>query len=457
MLKKTALLFITILILTSLTAQADEASLTKAIKSYKHKGTQISVAVHDARKGKELYTHNSHKALNPASTMKVITSVVALNTLGGWFKYETDFTTDAISKGTAYNLYVKGTGDPSFVEERLWRVAKELKVRGINNIEGNLIIDNSLFNDFNFSGKEANSSRAYNAKLSPFAVNFNSFAVVARNENGRVQAHVDPPTSHFKLKSNIKAKGHSLSVQRNFQQGIEHVQASGGVSKEKVKYANVSDPVQYAGTTFIWVLKQLDINFKGKVRSGIAKGTKTIIKDKSKALSLILRDLNKYSNNFTAEMVLKTLAAHKLGAPGSTEKGTLSLKRFMKEQGLDNTEYAIYNGSGLSRNNRLSAHALNTALMAAYQNTKIRSDLISSFSIAGTDGTLRSRLRDPRLKGNVKAKTGTLSDTTALSGYIEAKSGKMLAFTILVNAPAAGSGKFYALQEKILLDTYNSF
>ncbi|MBU0506548.1 MAG: D-alanyl-D-alanine carboxypeptidase/D-alanyl-D-alanine-endopeptidase [bacterium] len=457
MLRKTALLLLTIFLLTPQTSQANETSLNKVIKDYSHKGTQISVAVHDARKGNELYTHNSHNALNPASTMKVITSVVALNTLGGWFAYETSFTTDAISKGTAYNLYIKGTGDPSFVEERLWRVAKELKVRGINNIEGNLIIDNSLFNDFNFSGKEENNSRAYNAKLSPFAVNFNSFAVVARNENGHVDVHIDPPTSHFDLKSNVKPKGEALSIQRNFQQGIEHVQASGGVTKEKVKYANVSDPVQYAGTTFLWVLKQLDISFKGKIRSGIAKGTKTIITDKSKALSLILRDLNKFSNNFTAEMVLKTLAAQKLGSPGSTEKGTLLLKRFMQEQGLDSTEYTINNGSGLSRNNRLSAHALNTALMAAYKNTKIRSDLISSFSIAGTDGTLRSRLRDPRLKGNVKAKTGTLNDTAALSGFIEAKSGKMLAFTILVNGPAAGSGKFYALQEKILLDTYESF
>ncbi|EKD52155.1 MAG: D-alanyl-D-alanine carboxypeptidase/D-alanyl-D-alanine-endopeptidase [uncultured bacterium] len=96
-------------------------------------------------------------------------------------------------------------------------------------------------------------------------------------------------------------------------------------------------------------------------------------------------------------------------------------------------------------------------LIAAYQNNKIRSDFMSSLSIAGVDGTLGNRLKADVLKGNVKGKTGTLSDVSALAGYLETRAKNMVAFTILVNGPAAGAGGYFAMQEKLLLDIYESY
>jgi len=437
---------------------AGQSELESIIQTYQNKNVTIGVSVHEIKDQKELYSHNSHKPLNPASTMKVLTSVVALNHLGGAYQFKTPMSTDSFSNGTIQNLYIKGYGDPSLVEERLWRMVKDLKVRGVKKISGDIVIDNSYFDGFDFNGKEDGSSRAYNASLSALAVNFNSFAVVARNYgNGAVQTHVDPPIPYFVLSSSIKGSGNALTVSRNFQNGKEYVKAMGGVTGEKIKYANVSNPVQYAGSTLQWILDQNGIEFNGKIRAGTAVGAKKIVTDKSKPLSLILRDLNKFSNNFTAEMLVKTLGAKNVGVPGSTAKGVTILKDYLTNLGVSAEEYSVHNGSGLSRNNRLSPNTLNQILMSAYKNNKIRSDFMASLAIAGTDGTLHARLKAPYIAGNVKAKTGTLNDVSSLSGYLESKSKKMLAFTIMVNGAGAASGQFYKMQEKLLQDIYQSY
>lgn len=389
--------------------------------------------------------------------MKVITSAVALSELGGSYSYKTTFTTDKMSNGAVQNLYVQGSGDPSVVEERLWRMVKDLRVHGVKEIQGDIVIDNSYFDSESFSGRDPSSSRAYNAEISAFAVNFNSFSIVATNNDGAVEVHIDPPTDYFKVKSGVKTQGSSLAISRTFKDGIEHVTVSGGVSDEKTKYANVSDPVLYAGTTLKWLFSQMGISFNGKIISGAAVGKKKLITDKSKPLSQIIHDLNKYSNNFTAEMILKTLAAEKVGMPGTTDKGVPLLKTFLNRIGVDASEYSIHNGSGLSRNNRLSARALNFALLAVHKNNKIRSDFISSLAVAGEDGTLKSHLKVGGLQGNVKAKTGTLNDVSSLSGFLETKIKNMLAFTIMVNGAAAGNGNFFKMQQELLLELYENY
>lgn len=441
--------------LSAATVKADD--LQSVIGAYNRTGYAIGVVVHDLKTGKELFGYNEKKPMNPASTMKIITSSAAFHYLSGSYKYETTLSTDQFSSGTISNLYLKGTGDPSLVEERLWRMAKDLRVRGVKKISGDIIIDNSYFDGGDFSGKDDSSSRAYNAELSALALNFNSFAVVAKNIGGSLQVHIDPPTDYFKLKSTIRGSGDSIAVSRTYKEGKEHVLANGGVSTEKIRYANVANPVLYAGTTLAWVLDQMGIEFSGKIRSGKAVGSKVLFKDSSKPLSLILRDLNKWSNNFTAEMVLKTLGAVKGGVPGSTEKGLVHVKAFLQKKNVPASEYQIYNGSGLSKRNRVSANVLNKVLMASYGDNKVRNDFIATMAIAGKDGTLRSRLKSPGLIGNVKAKTGTLNDVTALSGYIETKKKNMVAFTILVNGGGAGGGGFYAMQEKLLNKIYELY
>jgi len=457
MIIKRLLVLLSLALVFSFEVGASESKFSSIISPFSKNGVSVGVAIHDTKTGKEIYSYKSKQSLNPASTMKVLTSVVSLKHLGGSYTYRTAFTTDSYSKGVIHNLYIKGVGDPSIVEERLWRIAKDLAVRGVKKISGDIIIDNSFFDSFSFSGKEGSNARAYNASISPFAINFNSFSVVAKNHGSSLSVKVDPPTKYFSLKSTIKGSGNSIGIDRSYQDGKEKVKAGGGVSHEKVKYANVVNPVEYAGSTLSWLLSQVGIEFTGETKGGIAKGKKRLLVDKSKPLSLIIRGLNKYSNNFTAEMILKTLASIKGGKPGSTHKGLVILDKYLKRLGVNPAEYSIHNGSGLSRKNRLSANMLNQVLLSAHKNIRIRSDFISSLSIAGTDGTLKTRFKSAALKGNVKAKTGTLHDVSALSGYIETQGKKLLAFTILVNGPGAGGGGYYRLQEALMTSMYNNY
>lgn len=445
-----------LILITPASVWAGTESLKSIIAAYQKGGVKIGVAVHAAKSGEKIFGFNETEPFNPASTMKIATSVVSLTYLGGDYVYKTKLSTDGFNRGVAQNLIVEGSGDPSVVEERLWRIAKDLRVRGLREVQGDILINNTFFDDDSFDGQNGNNARAYNASISAFAVNFNSFAAVAHNIGGQVTVEIDPPTDYFVLKSSVKASGNGLSVARSFQNGQEHVMVSGGVSSEATKYANVSNTLLYTGTTLKWALEQLDIKVSGKIKSTTTSGRIKLFEDKSKPLALILRDLNKFSNNFTAEMVLKTLAAKKSGVPGSTEKGAQILRDFLAQQGFPSSEYSAFNGSGLSTKNRLSPNVLNQLLMYAYKKNKIRSDFIASLAIAGTDGTLKNRLKSVNLIGNVKAKTGTLNDVSSLSGYMDAASGKVVAFTIMVNGGGAGGGGYFAMQEKLLNDIYQN-
>lgn len=452
---KNILLCLLILVTPAQTFASTE-SLKSIIAAYQKGGVKTGVAVHAAKTGEKIFGFNDTEPLNPASTMKIATSTASLTYLGGDYVYKTKLSTDGFSRGVAQNIYVDGSGDPSIVEERLWRIAKDLRVRGLREVQGDILINNTFFDSEGFDGQDGNNARAYNASISAFAVNFNSFAAVAHNVGGQINVAIDPPTDYFVLKSSVKVGGNKLSIARSFQNGQEHVMVSGGVTTEATKYANVSNTLLYTGTTLKWALEQLDIKVSGAIKTTATSGRIKLFEDKSKPLALILRDLNKFSNNFTAEMVLKTLAAKKSGVPGSTEKGAEVLRGFLSQLGFSSSEYDVFNGSGLSKKNRLSANILNQLLVYAYKKNKIRSDFMASLAIAGTDGTLKNRLKSVNLIGNVKAKTGTLNDVSSLSGYMDAASGKVVAFTIMVNGSGAGGGGYFAMQEKILNDIYQS-
>lgn len=448
--------FVTVSSIFVLGSHSASASSLKSIVSQKVPGSvKASIAVYDLKNKKQVFDYHGSLALNPASTQKILTSVVALKELGGSYHFKTPVLTKSFSKGVVDHLYLKGVGDPSIVEERLWRVAKDLRVRGVKKILGDIVIDQSLFDDFDFQGKINGSTRAYNASVSPFALNFNSFAVVATNTGAGLEVHVDPPIDYFVLRSKIGGSGNSISISRSEKNGKEYVMASGGVSRSKIKYANVLNPSAYAGQTLAWMLKQMGVEFSGKVKQDKAVGGKTLFVDQSKPLSHILNGLNKFSNNFTAEMILKTLGAKRL-QKGNTKSGVQVLKSYLKEWGLSESQIKVFNGSGLSRNNRISATALNQILAEAYRDHRVRSDFIASLAVGGVDGTLKSRMKQKELIGNVKAKTGTLHDVAALSGYMEASSGQPYAFTILLNG-AVGGRSAYRIQEAILMGLYQNY
>jgi D-alanyl-D-alanine carboxypeptidase/D-alanyl-D-alanine-endopeptidase (penicillin-binding protein 4) len=180
------------------------------------------------------------------------------------------------------------------------------------------------------------------------------------------------------------------------------------------------------------------------------RGGYLLLDSVSKPLALIVRDMNKYSNNFVAEQLVKTLAAEIAGAPGSTAKGMRVIANYLDQMGIKPGSYRLVNGSGLTRDNRISASALITVLANAFTDFRIAPEVMSSFSIAGVDGTTAKRQTSKKVKGLARAKTGTLSGVSTLVGAIPSETGEMIGYAILMNGNAIDWVSSHKIQDSML-------
>ena len=169
-------------------------------------------------------------------------------------------------------------------------------------------------------------------------------------------------------------------------------------------------------------------------RSGVVPQTALLIQSyDSPELGEIIRDMNKISSNFIAEMVVKTLGAELKGTPGSWPKGLEVAEDLLAELGIPRGTYVLKNGSGLNDTNRFTARQLATLLQAVWRRFPVASEFVSSLGIAARDGTMRLRMEGTDAAGRLRAKTGTLERVTALSGYVQSLGGERFVFSVLVN------------------------
>lgn len=448
------LIFLVLSFFPRFSAAEDLASLSPLIHSYEGKSIQVGVDVFSITENREIFGYKESVPLNPASNLKIITTAAALTNLGVDYAFKTLFYSDAPpAQGKITNLYMVGGGDPTLVEERLWRMAKDIALRGIREITGDIIVDQGFFlvpvvrdvGDLN---------RAYNAPITPLALNYNSFAVSAETGTDGVLLSTDPPCDYFQVGGHVSSGGRGgLGVNRRFDGTQEKVTVSGSLKGPYtvLVYRSVTQPSLYAGSTLKLYLAQNGVRLLGTVREGVATGRNLLLEDPSKSLSQIIQDMNKFSNNFTAEMLLMTLGAEMKGPPATPEKGLAVLNEYLAGLGVDPQDYFLENGSGLSRNNRVAARVFTHILAHVYKQFSLMPEFVSSLAIGGVDGTVRKRLKAPELVDQIRVKTGTLNDASSLSGFIPTKTGKLLAFSILAAGPGAGSARFHELQEKIAL------
>jgi D-alanyl-D-alanine carboxypeptidase/D-alanyl-D-alanine-endopeptidase (penicillin-binding protein 4) len=199
----------------------------------------------------------------------------------------------------------------------------------------------------------------------------------------------------------------------------------------------VDDPRRYAGYVLLHLLRGAGVAVPGEVSLGGAAETRQLTYIESAPLAVLLRRLGKESDNFYAEMTLKALGAIKRPHGARSEDGAAAVLAWMNEIGAASSTTRIVNGSGLFDANRVSARGLAVALRHAYTSPRIGPDFVAQLAIGGVDGTLRSRLAGHRDRRVVRAKTGTLARSHALSGYVLAPPGKSpVAFSLLVDGVA---------------------
>ncbi|MES2638251.1 MAG: D-alanyl-D-alanine carboxypeptidase/D-alanyl-D-alanine-endopeptidase [Myxococcota bacterium] len=415
----------------------------------------VSVQVVNVRTGEEVFAWGDDKPLVPASTMKLLTTAAALRTLGPNYHFPTwimkggELGADGVLAG---DLFVKGQGDPTMVVERMWRLAQDLKVRGLKEVKGDIVFDDGYFVGTTLipgwdKEEDVESGPTYFATLGALSVNFNVATILVRPGAGSGQAAVaefDFPTPAIVLENKIvtgsKNSRKWVKIERALDEETQKITTftlTGSVpagSEPDLYYRTLADPLgNYMGAMQA-VFKQQGIKVKGRFRAGVAAKDATLLhRVDSVSLAEIVATTSKHSNNFMAEQMLRSMGAERYGLPGTTENGLRVVADYLGSLGVPADQYRLVNGSGLSRDVMLRPSAVNAVLLDMYRSPDVGPEYVTSLSVGGRDGTLWSRYREEGMAGRVRGKTGTLSGVHCLAGYVHAADDEVYAFTFLVN------------------------
>lgn len=453
--------------------------------------TSSGVSVVRVRDGKKLFSYDGGKLLSPASVTKLVTAGAALKLWGADHTFSTKFYYVGRRSGeTIYgDLYIKGDGDPYLVSEKLWQMAADLKNMGIRKITGDIVLDQSLFDgvqrDKSRLAGQKSSRNAYDAPVSAFGVNFNTFEVMvvpSEKLGSKALVSLSPyPVRSVTLQNQVKTVAKTAnqrpSVKRQSTDGGGSLLvSSGGIplesSPQKI-YRSVTDPGLSSGEIVRAFLAKEDVVVAGKTRQADLPPSAILLYTlPSYPVSKIVKGLNVFSNNYIADVLVKRMGAafnkkSRADEPGSGtyEAGVSVLSDFLGQK-IGQKNFVLKNGSGLSTENRLPADLLSALLVSMSSELESFPEFLSSLPTSGVDGTLRSRFSSPltkHLQGRIRAKTGTLTSpvsVSSLSGYVSHQEHGLLAFSIIQNGLAGKTqpaiSELRLSQEKMLVAMLSS-
>jgi len=423
-------------------------------------GDGIGIHVVRLHDGEQLYSNRAQRPRNPASNQKLLTSAAALWRLGPSFQVSTRVE-GSIEQGRVARLVVRPSGDPTLGYAMLAVLAENVHLRGVDAVD-RIVIDDGYFDDqilppaFDQQPKEASSFRA---AISAFAVNRNSYIVhiapgpeidgparvrvlaedYVQIDNRTVTTAAGPPSP--RIDHAITEDGH-LAVR---------VEGAIPVRARTMYYRRrVPAPRAYAASLLVRALRRAGIEGAMSVEHGrVAEPGRLLGEVQSPPLSKVLYSVGKWSDNFTAEMLLKVMGAQ-ADTPGTSARGVAVVREALGQRGIDTNGLVMVNGSGLFDGNQVAPQHLTQTLVAAYRDPAIAAEYVAHLAVAGSDGTLRSRLEDLPRARMVRAKTGTLRDVIALSGYVLGEPGRSVAFSFLANGIAGKHAEARALADDIV-------
>ncbi|HEY2743217.1 MAG TPA: D-alanyl-D-alanine carboxypeptidase/D-alanyl-D-alanine-endopeptidase [Polyangia bacterium] len=408
---------------------------------------KVGVDVVDIDSGKILYARNDAGLFNPASNVKLFTTAAALAILGPEYRWKTVVYADApISGGELKGrLYVKGFGDPSLVVEDLWKIVTDLYATGLRKVSGDLVVDDTFFDAVRvgpgFDQKQEDLPfRAPNGALS---LNYNAVGVhvlPGAGDAAPARVVIDPQTPYFTIVNDARtvASGRTnVTVEARETPDHTELKVAGRIrvgDEDVVALRRVAHPDLYTANALRELLARRGIKIAGNIVRDAAPSTAhALTAHYSQPLGVVVRDVNKHSNNFMAEQILKTLGAETGGRPGTWQKGIDAVAGFLERLGIARKDYKMTNGSGLYASNLFSPAQLTTLLRVAYKDFRFAADFIGSLALAGADGTVSHRMEGGLAERYVRAKTGTLAGVSCLAGYAGAPGHAPLAFAIFMN------------------------
>lgn len=419
------------------------------------KGAIAGISIRSSTSGEIIYNHQGDIRLRPASNMKLLTASAALSVLGEDYRFSTEILTNgSIKKKTLQgDLYLKGKGDPTLLKEDFDKMAAEIQKLGVKKINGNLIGDDTWYDNVRYSEDLpwSDEQMYYGAQISALtaspSTDYDSGSIMIEVTPGaekgdRAVVKVTPNTEYVKILNHtetIQADGKKkITIEREHAKNT--ITISGSIpmkSKLEKEWIGVWEPTRYALALFKQSLAEHGIQLSGKIKTGTTPDKAQLIHThQSIKLSELLVPFMKLSNNGHAEVLVKEMGKVEKGE-GSWEKGLEVMEAELMKFGLNTQTLVLRDGSGISHVNLIPATQI-SQLLYAVQTEKWFPSFVHSLPVAGNSekmigGTLKNRMKTPDVKGRIFAKTGTISTVSTISGYVKTKSGQTLIFSILLN------------------------
>lgn len=448
-------LFAALLLSLCLINQATSATLPKSVRDELQRAniprSGVSIVVQEARAKRPLISQNASLGVNPASTMKLLTTVVGLEMLGPAYRWKTEAYLDGkLENGVLHgNLIFKGYGDPKLAIEQFWLWLRELRQRGLREIRGDVVLDHRFFepNNHDPAAFDNDPTRAYNVGANALLLNFNALHLRLTPNAAQTSALLEPELPGYTVSNRITTNpqlpcnnGSDTFKARLEEHNIVLEGAIPAGCGEIETYFSLLPHNDYFFAMFSALWKELGGTLQGKLREGsIPANQPAFSTHLSPPLSELIRDINKFSNNTMARQLFLTLGATE-SIPGNISSSTAAAQQWLNKQHLQFPELVLENGAGLSRTERISAQHLAEVLQHASR-SPFSAELEASLPILGMDGTVKKRFKDSDIAGHAHLKTGTLEGVKSIAGYVHAKSGKQWIVVFIINHPNAKFGQ----------------
>ena len=440
---------------------------------------QDAISVLVLRGDTTVLSYLADRPMQPASTMKLVTTLVALETLGPVFRGRTELRSSGdVVRGTLKgDLVLRGGADADFTGEVLEKMLQTLRNGGINRIGGNLVLDRSLFSparsDVGLAPFDEAPEAYYNVIPDALLVNKNMLQIDMRSTANKLQLVMQPPLEKVSVTSDMVLIDADCA---KWEDGWKLPQATPGPGRRitvvlhgsfpkncaKGYSINVVDRQDYVGRLLRATWKKIGGAVDGDVIEGMsAPDSRLLAEHASRALPEVIRDINKPSDNALARTVFLSLGSLEadpvLGSRPLTfatsdttqARADMAVRNWMRLQGINDAGFVIENGSGLSRLERITPVQLG-ALLKAGQRSAWAPEFLASMPIAAVDGTMRRRLKDSPAAGHARMKTGALSNVVAIAGYVRDALGQQCVVVAMINSDRVGDGKGRAVLDTLV-------
>jgi D-alanyl-D-alanine carboxypeptidase/D-alanyl-D-alanine-endopeptidase (penicillin-binding protein 4) len=437
-----------------------------------------AVSVLVLRDDQTVLSHLADRPMQPASTMKLVSTLIGLETLGPVFRSRTELRTTGELQGETLkgDLVLRGGADVDLSGEALENMLRSLRYQGIRKIQGHLIVDRQLFNparmDLGVPPFDESPEAYYNVIPDAAMINKNMLQLDMRSTGAHLKVQMQPELQGVTISHDMKLIDANCD---NWESGWKLPEAvpqeNGGIKVvlhgtfpkncNQSYSINVVDRQEYVDRLFRATWKRLGGSISDTTIEGVTPpGSRQLAAHLSRTLPEVVRDTNKPSDNLLARLIFLSLGALEAdpalgshpqtgGAETTLSRSDAAVRNWMRAHGINDTGLVLENGSGLSRLERITPVQMGGLLQAGLR-SPWAPEFQSSMPIVAVDGTMRRRLHGTPAAGRARMKTGTLHNVVALAGYVPDATGKQLVVVAMVNSDLAGNGRGRAVVDSLV-------